>query len=300
MTEGDQQPEQITWSETRARNGAVELHVEFAGDPTALGSGAPPILLVAGSDATGLRWPAELVGPLLAAGAFVVRFDHRDTGLSTVVDPDTPYRLDAMVLDVLAVADALDLASFHVVGYSMGGAIAQLLALDHADRVASLTLVSTTPGLGDERLPGPADQFADAVSRRWFEGPPRRTARDACITWTVDLYRLLAGPRFGFDEDRQRALAEAEFDRAWTPETGHGIAVTASPSRLDRLGEIVAVTTIVHGTSDPVFPLEHGHELAARIPDARLEIIEHLGHEVPAEFGPDLAAIVLATAARAG
>jgi pimeloyl-ACP methyl ester carboxylesterase len=229
----------------------------------------------------------------------VVRFDHRDTGWSTIVDPDTPYRLDAMVADVLAVADAVTLTTFHVVGYSMGGAIAQLLALDHADRVASLTLVSSTPGLGDDRLPGPADAFAAAVSRRWFEGPPRRADRDACIAWTVDMYRLLAGPRFPFDEGRQRAVAEAEYDRAWTPETGHGIAVTASPSRLDRLGEIVAVTTIVHGTADPVFPLDHGHALAEGIAGARLEIIEHMGHEVPAEWGADLAAIVLATIGRA-
>lgn len=285
----------VTWTSTRATNGDVELYVEQAGPDE-----GEVVLLVGGADATAARWPDSLVAPLVEAGLRVVRFDHRDTGRSTLTDPDRPYRLEAMAADVVAVLDAVGAQRAHLVGYSLGGAIAQLLALgDDAGRVASLVLVATTPGLGDDRLPGPDDDFAQAVAQRWFDGPPRRADRDACVAWTVELYRLLAGTRFAFDDEAQRALAEAEHDWRWQPETGHGLAHTATPSRLDRLGEIRVPVTVVHGTADPVFGVEHAQALARGLADARLELVEALGHEIPAAFGPALAERVLATVARA-
>ncbi len=268
----------------------IELWVEDHG-PTAPGPRKAPILLLSGSDATTLRWPAGLVDALRNAGHRAIAYDHRDCGASTKIDPDTPYRLDALAGDAVAVLDALGIDRAHVVGYSMGGAIAQVLALDAPDRVLTLTLASTTPGLGDERLPFAADWFVERMTERLFGAPPRTD--DDRIEWIVDLYRLLAGTRYPFDEAAQRALARAELERCWYPESGHGVAVGASPSRLDDLARISARTLVVHGTADPVFALEHGQALAAGIPDARLVTIDKLGHEVPALFAAELADLVL-------
>jgi pimeloyl-ACP methyl ester carboxylesterase len=269
-----------------AANG-VELWVEEHG-PT----GGVPVLLLAGSDATTLRWPRALLDPLVAAGARVITYDHRDSGASTKIDPDTPYRLADLAADAVALLDALAVPLAHVVGYSMGGAIAQVLALEHPARVPSLTLVSTTPGLGDERLPFAADWFVDRMAERLFAPPPRTT--EERVAWIVDLYRMLAGPRFAFDEVHQRAIAEAELARCWYPESGHGLAAGAAPSRLDHLASITVPTLVVHGTADPVFPAAHGEALAAGIPGARLVLVDGLGHEVPPAFGADLATLVLA------
>jgi pimeloyl-ACP methyl ester carboxylesterase len=264
----------------------VELWVEAHGDPA-----GEPVLLLAGSDATTLRWPAPLLDALVASGRRVIAYDHRDSGGSTKTDPDEPYLLDDLAADAAALLDALGIERAHLVGYSMGGAVAQVLALDHPDRVVTLTLLSTTPGLGDERLPFAADWFVERMAERLFAPPPRD--HEGRVAWIVELYRLLAGSRTPFDEAHQTALAEAELARAWYPESGHGIAAGASPSRLDRLGEITAPTLVVHGTADPVFALEHAHALHAGIPGARLELVEGLGHEVPAGYAADLAAIVL-------
>jgi pimeloyl-ACP methyl ester carboxylesterase len=168
-------------------------------------------MLLSGSDASVLRWPHELVDALVAAGCRVVRFDTRDCGLSTKIGPDQPYRLADLAADALGVLDALGIDRAHVVGYSMGAAVAQLLALDHADRVRTLALVAGTPGASDDRLPEPDEWFVHRMAERLFEPPPREP--DAQAAWLVDLYRLLAGTRYRFDEDAQRALAEAEVAR---------------------------------------------------------------------------------------
>jgi pimeloyl-ACP methyl ester carboxylesterase len=264
----------------------VDLWVEEQGPP----DGAA-LLLIAGSDATTLRWPASLVAPLVAAGFRTISYDHRDCGSSEKIDADMPYRLDALAGDAIGVLDASGVERAHVVGYSMGGAIAQLLALDHPDRVASLVLVSSTPGLGDERLSFATEWFVDRMAERLFAAPPR--THDERVAWIVELYRMLAGPRYPFDEARQRAVAEAELARCWYPESGHGIAVGSSASRLDMLARILAPTLVVHGDADPVFPLDHARALAAAIPAARLVVVDGLGHEVPAAFGASLAELVL-------
>lgn len=268
-----------------AANG-VELWVEEHGP-----ADGDVVLLLSGSDATTLRWPASLLDALVASGRRVVAYDHRDSGASTKVDPDAPYRLDDLAADALALLDALGVPRADVVGYSMGGAVAQVLARTVPARVRSLALVSTTPGLGDERLPFADDRFVEQMAERLFAPSPR--THDERVAWIVDLYRMLAGPRHPFDEAHQRALAEAELARAWYPESGHGLAVGAAPSRLDVLGEIAVPTLVVHGTADPVFALAHGEALAAGIPGARLVVVEGLGHEVPAAFGAELAALLV-------
>lgn len=269
-----------------ASNG-IELWVEIDGPD----DGAPVVLL-GGADATVLRWPSTLLGALARADRRVVRIEHRDTGLSTKIDPDHPYRLDALATDVIGVLAQLGIDRADLVGYSMGGAVAQVVALEHPRLVRGLVIVASTPGAGDDRLPPPADWFVDAMAHRLFAPPPR--SFDDRVAWTAELYRLLAGSRYAFDEDAQRALATAEVSRAWVPESGHGIAVQASPSRLDVLERIAAPTVVVHGTDDPVYPPAHGEALAAGIPGATLVLVDGLGHEVPEGYGEELAALVLA------
>ena len=264
----------------------IELWVEDHG-PT---DGAP-MLLLSGSDATTLRWPSTLIEPLVAAGRRVIAYDHRDSGASTKIDPDMAYRLDDLAGDALALLDALAIARVHLVGFSMGGAVAQVVALDEPSRVQRLTLVASTPGLGDERLPFAADWFVERMAERMFAPPP--CSDDERISWIVDLYRMLAGTRYAFDEPAQREVAKAELARAWCPESGHGIAVGAAGPRIDVLGRIVAPTLVVHGTVDPVFSIEHGRALAEGLADATLTVVEGLGHEVPAAFGAELAALIL-------
>jgi pimeloyl-ACP methyl ester carboxylesterase len=266
---------------------AIDVWVELDGDPA-----AAAIVLLGGADASVLRWPPALVSALVGAGRFVVRVEHRDSGLSSKIDPDAPYRLEDLALDVAGALAALGVDVADVVGYSMGGAVAQILALDHPALVRSLTLIATTPGAGDERLPPPEGWLVDRIAERIFAPPPRATA--ARIQWTVDLYRLLAGDRYPFDEAAQEALAAAEIDRCWYPESGHGVAANASPSRYDRLAKISVPTLVMHGSRDPVYPLAHARVLSGQIPDAELVVLDGMGHEVPAAFAGQLAAMVLA------
>jgi pimeloyl-ACP methyl ester carboxylesterase len=264
----------------------IEVWTELDGD-----GAAPPLVLLGGSDASVLRWPPEFVSALVDGGRFVVRVEHRDSGLSSKVDPDTPYRLEDLAVDTAGVLEALAIERADFVGYSMGGAVAQILALEHPSCVRSLALVATTPGAGDERMPPPEGWFVERMAERLFAPLPRTTPER--IEWTVDLYRLLAGDRYPFDEAAQRALAAAEIDRCWYPESGHGVAVNASPSRYDRLGEISVPTLVLHGERDPVYPVDHAVALAARIPGADLIMFRDLGHEIPPAFAAELASLVL-------
>lgn len=244
------------------------------------------VVLISGADSPGSRWDIALVEGLVHAGQRVVRFDNRDCGLSTKIDPDTLYDLNDMARDVVGLLDALGVRAAHFAGRSMGGMIAQLLALDHRSRVLSLSLFITSPGLGDERLSSPDDAFVEKMALRHLSPPPR--TRDDRIQFLMDLFALFAGRAFPFEEARLRAACAAEVDRCWYPETGHGHAAWSVPSRLDRLGAIDVPTLIVHGTLDPVVPADHARALADGIPGARLHMIEGMGHETPAALTPFL------------
>lgn len=259
----------------------VDLFVEAFGD-----DGAEPVLLISGADAHCTRWTPALVDPLVAAGFRVVRFDNRDSGLSTKVPSSVGYTLDDLAADSLAVMDRLSIDSAHVIGRSMGGMVGQVLALTSPERVRSLTLLCSSPGLGDERLPSAADWLLDKMAERLFAPPPADQAER--VAWVVELDRLFAGHRYPFDDEAARSVAEFEVERCWYPESGHGPAVGASPSRLDSLDKISVPTLVVHGTADPVFPVEHALALADGVPGAHLWLVEGLGHEVPDECLPDL------------
>ena len=260
--------------------------VDQAGEGAGDAGSALPVLLVSGADSHCTRWTPTLVEPLVARGHRVVRYDHRDSGLSTKVPADQPYTLDDLVDDALAVLDTHGVERAHVVGRSMGGMVGQLLALDHAERVATLTLVASTPGLGDEHLPPAEDALLEWMTERLFAGPPTDPADR--VAWIVELDEMFAGTRHPEPTKDRIRVAVAEVERGWYPESGHGSAVVSSPSRLDQLATLGVPTLVVHGTTDPVFPVEHGLALADGIPGADLWLVEELGHELPDGLVPDL------------
>ncbi len=252
----------------------VELYIEAFGPVD-----GEPVLLLSGADAQCTRWTPALVDPLVDAGHRVVRFDTRDCGLSSKLSSDDGYTLDDLATDACRVLDGEGIEAAHLVGRSMGGMVAQVVALEHPERARSLTLLCSTPGLGDERLPPPDDRLVDQMTERLFAPPPVDHVEK--VAWLVELDRLFVGTRYPFDETAATLVADADVTRCWFPETGHGPAVNSSPSRLDRLGDIGVRTLVVHGTVDPVFPVEHGIALAEGIPGADLWLVEGLGHEVP-------------------
>jgi pimeloyl-ACP methyl ester carboxylesterase len=269
----------------------VELWVETFG-----AKGDPVVVLISGADSPGSRWDLDLVAALLGANLRVIRFDNRDCGLSTKIDPDELYTLDDMARDVVGLMDALAIDRAHVVGRSMGGMIGQLLALDHGTRVRSLALLITSPGMGDERLPSPAEEFLDELAARHLAPPPK--THEERVDYLVELFRLYAGTAVPFDEARLRLACAAEVERMWYPESGHGHAAWSTASRVDRLAEIAVPTLIMHGTVDPVVPVAHAHCMAEAIPDNETWIIEGLGHETPAALMPELTDRLLALFSR--
>lgn len=254
------------------RVGDVDLWVDVAGEGS-------PVVLLAGADAPGFRWDPSFVDGLVDDGFQVVRFDHRDCGRSTRLGPDAGYLLDDLAGDVVRLLDRLGHVDAHLVGRSLGGMVGQVVALDHPGRVRSLTLIGTSPGVDDERLPGPDEDFVERMVRRLFAGPP--DDEHGRIEWLVELGELMAGDAFPFDRREAARLARAELLTGWEPESGHGAAAYGSPSRIDRLHEIRQPTLVVHGTADPVVPIEHGRALALGIDGAVLVEVDGLGHESP-------------------
>jgi pimeloyl-ACP methyl ester carboxylesterase len=258
--------------------GGAQVCAEAIGDP-----GAPAILLIGGAASSMDRWNDELCRLLAGRGRLVVRYDHRDTGESTSYPAGEPgYTGADLVADAIRVLDAFDLGRAHVAGISMGGALAQRLALEHRDRVATLTLMSTTAILPDgEDLPGMAPEASEA-----FANPPPDpdwSDRDAVIDYMVAGERPFSGPG-DFDEARLRALAGRVFDRTGDIEASmknHWILDDGAPVRGSPADLAGLPTLVLHGSADPMFPPAHGRALAARIPGARFVELEGLGHELP-------------------
>ncbi|MBT5568493.1 MAG: alpha/beta fold hydrolase [Acidimicrobiaceae bacterium] len=263
----------------------VQIHSEVF-EPVSGAPEAGAVLLVSGADSHCTRWTSAFIQPLLDLGHRVVRYDHRDSGLSTKVPADVGYTLADLADDACAVMDEHGILRAHVVGRSMGGMVGQVMALDHADRVATLTLLGSSPGLGDESLPSAADWLVDRMAERLFAPPA--VSHTERVAWIVELDEMFAGDRYPITTAERIRTASAEVERCWYPESGHGPAVNSSPSRLGRLAGISVPTLVVHGTADPVFPVEHALALADGIPDAGLWLVEGLGHEVPDGLVPEL------------
>ena len=254
------------------RANGVDLCVEPFGDPA-----DPALLLLHGAGNTMLSWDEELCGRLAGGGRFVIRADGRDAGRSVSSELGAPrYGLRDLVADGAGLLDSFGVARGHLVGMSTGAAIAQLMALDHPARVASLTLASATPGIpgaeaGD--LPGAsAELFADEPPQ------PDWADRAAVIDYLVEAERPYS-PRF--DEAAMRTLAGRVVDRSADLAanlTNQFIIDAGEPWRA-RLGEVTAPTLVVHGTEDPMFPYPHAVALADEIPGAALLPLADTGHE---------------------
>lgn len=255
-------------------NGA-DLEFETFGEP-----GQPPILLIAGANSSMDGWDPAFCQRLADGPRFVIRYDHRDTGGSTTGRAGKPdYSSAELAADPLALLDALGIDQAHLVGVSMGGALAQVLALDHPDRIASLTLIATTSGSGDD-LPPMADEL-----RTFFAGstPPDWNDRDAVVAFLAGYQRALAARPV--DESALREQAARMVDRGSNAEanlTNHNFLDQGDPWR-SRLGTLGVPTLVIHGERDPLFPVAHGRALAQDIPGATLLTLPEMGHEAPPE-----------------
>jgi pimeloyl-ACP methyl ester carboxylesterase len=269
----------------------VALCTEPFGDPA-----DPPILLVMGIGASMLWWDEGFCRMLADGGRFVIRYDHRDTGRSITYQPGRPgYTGTDLVADAAGVLDAYRIPAAHVAGVSAGGALAQLLALDFADRVRSLVLISTSPALPAEReLPASTEEYARFVAGAEADWSDPLSA----IEYLVAYSRVLAGGERPFDEAAVRDLARRDIERArdFAAARNHDTIPDGGRSR-DPVSSIAIPTLVIHGTADPMFPLEHGEALAEEIPTARLLPLQGAGHGVyPADWGTIIRAIVEHTA----
>ncbi|MEA2150692.1 MAG: hypothetical protein QOD69_2522, partial [Solirubrobacteraceae bacterium] len=212
-------------------------------------------------------------------GRFVLRYDHRDTGRSVTYEPGCPgYTGADLVGDAAGVLDAYEVSAAHVVGVSAGGAIAQLLALEFAECVISLVLISTSPATpGPRDLPPPTDAFGRFVSTAEVDW----SNRESVIEYLVAYSRLLAGGRRPFDEVAMRELVRRDVERArdFGAARNHDLLAEGESSSKP-LSSVKAPTLVIHGTADPTFPLEHGEALAEEIVGARLLALEDAGHGV--------------------
>ena len=256
--------------------GDVELCVQDFGDPA-----DPTLLLVSGAAASMDWWDTALCERLADGGRHVVRYDHRDTGASTTVEPGKPaYGGWQLAHDCAGLVEALDAGPVHLVGLSMGGGIAQLVAERRPELVAGLTLMSTSPAGGvDAHLPGPT-----AALSAWFAQPPPEpdwADVTSYVDWVVAGQRAHAGT-LPFDEPRIRQIAATVHARSIDPAAAgnHWLMSDGDEPPLD-VRRITAPTLVVHGADDPLFPLPHGEALAVAIPGAGLLVLPGVGHEVP-------------------
>jgi pimeloyl-ACP methyl ester carboxylesterase len=251
----------------------VELCTEPFGDPA-----DPPVLLIMGIGASMLWWDEGFCGLLADGGRYVIRYDHRDVGRSITYEPGRPeYTGIDLVADAAAILDGYGILAAHVVGVSAGGAFAQLLTLEHPERVLSLTLISTSPAVPTDRaLPAPTDafnRFVERVEVDWSES-------ESVIEYLVAYSRVLGGGQRPFDELAARDLALREIGRA------HDFAAARNHDLLREgpagkpLSAVAVPTLVIHGTADPMFPIGHGDALADEIPNASLLRLEGAGHGV--------------------
>jgi pimeloyl-ACP methyl ester carboxylesterase len=276
----------------RAKSNGIEIEYDCFGK-----NDAEAILLISGLGTQMIRWSETFCQLLAERGFRVVRFDNRDTGLSTCFDtapvpdfaamakavsrgemPDVPYTLFEMANDAAGLLDALKINRAHVVGRSMGGMIAQLLASEHPARV--LSLVSMMSSTGNPDLP-PASPEVMAL----MTSPAPHPLQDepGYLAHCVALSQAIAGRGYPFDESAQRDQALLEAKRAYNP-TGflRQIAAIAATGDLRlHLATITAPTLVLHGADDPLVPVEAGKDTAAHIQRAELLIVEGMGHELP-------------------
>ena len=276
--------------QTTPANG-IEIAYETFGD-----AGGRPLLLVMGLGTQMLAWHEDFCGALVDRGFFVVRFDNRDIGLSTHLhDAPAPdvmaalggdlssasYRLEDMADDTAALLDALGIESAHVVGASMGGMIAQTLAITHPSRVRSLISIMSTPS------PKVGSPTAEALAVL-LAAPA--TSREDAIERTLTTYRVVGSPGYPLDEQWLTAIAGEAYDRGYDAVgvARQLLAVHASGDRTAALADVRVPTLVVHGDADPLVQVEGGRATAQAVPGAELMVLEGMGHNLPRELWPTI------------
>jgi len=270
---------------------------------------AQPLLLVMGLGAQMTLWTPGFVSELLERGFRVIRFDNRDVGLSSksagdapdvmalyaksiAGEPvDAPYTLATMAADAVGLLDALEIPAAHVVGASMGGMIVQMMAIEHPDRVLSMTSIMSTTGANDVGQPDPA-----AIGALLTPAP---TDRDGAIASSIATTRIIGGPLF--DEADARARAAESYDRCFHP-AGPAFqiaAIAATGDRTERLGGVSVPTLVIHGREDSLVTLSGGEATAAAVPGADLLVLSQMGHDIPELYWPQIADAIFGVAVRA-
>ncbi|MEV6152963.1 alpha/beta hydrolase [Nonomuraea sp. NPDC052129] len=269
---------------TLAAANGIEIAYETFGSP-----GGRPLLLIMGLGAQLIHWDDELCELLAEQGHHVVRFDNRDSGLSThlhdegvpTLGTSSSYLLDDMADDAAGLMDVLGWPAAHVVGASMGGMIAQTLAIRHPERVLTLTSIMSTPG-PDVAPPTPE---ASAVL---LAAPP--TDRDAVLAQSLRTWAVIGSPGFDMDRERILRLSGQAYDRCFDPPgtTRQLAAIMASGDRTERLGTLGIPALVIHGEADALVPVAAGHATAAAIPGATLLTFPGMGHDLPRPLWPDI------------
>ncbi|CDX48781.1 Alpha/beta hydrolase fold protein [Mesorhizobium plurifarium] len=253
----------------------------------------PPILLIMGAMASMLWWPEAFCRQLAGRGRFVVRYDNRDTGLSTKYPLGAPtYTFEDMVDDAIRVLDDHGVAKAHVVGMSIGGMLAQSVALKYPERVSALTVISSSPlGVDTSGLPGMTEAYKAHSAQG---GDVDWSNRGQVLDFMVEDARAIASTLHLFDKKRTRAMIEADYDRSGglASATNHFLLKGGGPQRTAR--DLRAPLLVIHGTTDPLFPIEHGEALAKAVAGARLVKIEGGGHELHRNDWPQIIDAIVA------
>ncbi|MHA2304452.1 MAG: alpha/beta fold hydrolase [Candidatus Hodarchaeales archaeon] len=262
---------------------------------------SPALLLIMGLGSQMILWDEIFCKELASKGYYIIRYDNRDTGLSTKfddaevpnpmelfqkvmqgVEPETPYKLLDMAKDAVGLLDALGIDSAHIVGASMGGMIAQTVAIHFPERVKTLTSIMSSTG--NPELPQPEPEAMAIL----VTPPP--ASREENIENSLKTWNLLNGSVYPLDEDQIRLRSAKAFDRSFYPQgTARQLAaILASGSRNEELQKINIPTLVIHGDIDPLVPVEAGRDTANMIPNAKLLIIEGMGHNIPPQIAPQI------------
>jgi pimeloyl-ACP methyl ester carboxylesterase len=275
----------------KAKANGIELAYEQIGD-----AGDPPVLLIMGFGCQMVSWPDGFCEEFADRGFHVTRFDNRDVGLSTHLTeagtpdigallrgegPRPPYLVEDMADDAAALIETLSMSPAHVVGVSMGGMIAQALAINHPGQVRSLTSIMSTPSMG---IGAPTAEAQAALMV-----PPAKN-KEEYVEQSVRTFAVIGSPGFPYDEDLRRSIAAEQYDRDPDP-SGNArqmVAIFSSPDRTPGLRLLDVPALVIHGTADPLVQPEAGKATATAIPGAELVLEQGMGHDLPAELWSDI------------
>jgi len=275
----------------KAANGAVGIEYESFGQ-----DGDPAVLLICGLGSQMTRWPEAFCERLAGHGYRVLRFDNRDTGLSTWFADGDRYTLSDMAADAMAVLDAAGVEAAHVAGVSMGGMITQAVAIEHPGRTLSLTSIMSATG-----APGTLDPTPEAGAVLTLTPPDPAADLEAYLDRMVESALTIGSPAYPWPPGALRERALAEYRRAFNPTgtTRQMGAIRGDGDRTERLGKVRVPAVVLHGADDPLVPPRGGEATAAAIPGAELRMIPGMGHDLPPALHDIFIDAILAAARRA-